>query len=153
MHLDDLTLRRPQERTRQFWTAPTVPGLRFGAHKPVYILTSHATFSGGEAFVYNLQALRRAQIVGEVTAGAAHLTIPIRVSEHFTIAVPFGRSVNPTTGKDWERTGVVPDVSTSANDAPSAAYRLAMEKIIASTTDEARKAELRKLAERGITVD
>jgi hypothetical protein len=153
MHLDDLTLRWPESQTRQFWTAPTVPGLRFGAHKPVYILTSHATFSGGEAFVYNLQALRRAQIVGEVTAGAAHLTIPIRVSEHFTIAVPFGRSVNPTTGKDWEGTGVVPDVSTPANEAPNAAYRLALETIIASSPDEARKAELSKLAEKGITMD
>jgi hypothetical protein len=153
MHLDDLTLRWPESQTRQFWTAPTVSGLRFGAHKPVYILTSHATFSGGEAFVYNLQALRRAQIVGEVTAGAAHLTIPIRVSEHFTIAVPFGRSVNPTTGKDWEGTGVVPDVSTPANEAPNAAYRLALAKIIASSTDEARKADLRTLADKGITVD
>jgi peptidase S41-like protein len=153
MHLDDLTLRWPASQTRQFWTAPTVPGLRFGAHKPVYILTSHATFSGGEAFVYNLQALRRAQIVGEVTAGAAHLTIRIRVSEHFTIAVPFGRSVNPTTGKDWEGTGVVPDVSTPADEAPNAAYRLALEEIIASSTDEARKAELRKLAEQGIVAD
>jgi hypothetical protein len=153
MHLDDLYMRWPESQTRQFWTAPTVPGLRFGAHKPVYILTSHATFSGGEAFVYNLQALRRAQIVGEVTAGAAHLTIPIRVSEHFTIAVPFGRSVNPTTGKDWEGSGVVPDVSTSANEAPNAAYRLALEKIIASSTDEERKADLRKLAEKGISAD
>jgi hypothetical protein len=152
-HLDDLYMRWPQSQTRQFWTAPTVPGLRFGGHKPVYILTSHATFSGGEAFVYNLQALRRAQVVGEETAGGSHLAVRIRVSEHFTIAVPFGRSVNPTTGKDWEGTGVAPDVGAAANEAPNAAYRLALETLIAGSTDEARKAELRKLAKQGITAD
>jgi hypothetical protein len=47
----------------------------------------------------------------------------------------------------------VPDVSTPADEAPNAAYRLALEEIIASSTDEARKAELRKLAEQGIVAD
>lgn len=145
VHLDDLSMRWPGNHTRQYWTAGVVPGLRFGARKPVYLLTSHQTFSGGEAFAYNLQALGRVRIVGETTAGAAHLAIPIRVSEHFTIAVPFGRSVNPTTGKDWEGSGVVPDVAVKASDAAVVAYRLALERIIDSTSDEARKAELRAI--------
>jgi len=35
-------------RTTQSWTLPFVPGRRFAATKPVYVLTSSATFSGGE---------------------------------------------------------------------------------------------------------
>ena len=141
VHLDTLVMRWPENHTQQYWTAPVVP--RFGGHKPVYLLTSRQTFSGGEAFAYNLQALHRVRIVGETTAGAAHLTIPIRVGEHFTTAVPFGRSINPTTGGDWEGTGVVPDVAVKAGDAAVAAYRLALDSIIDSTTDTARKTELR----------
>ena len=145
VHLDNLVMRWPESHTQQYWTAPAVPGLRFGARKPVYLLTSHQTFSGGEAFAYNLQTLGRVRIVGETTAGAAHLTIPIRVSEHFTIAVPFGRSVNPTTGKDWEGSGVAPDIAVKASDAAAVAYRLALERIIDSTSDETRKTELRAI--------
>jgi retinol-binding protein 3 len=143
-HLDTLVMRWPENHTQEYWTAPVAP--RFGGHKPVYLLTSHQTFSGGEAFAYNLQALRRVRIVGEPTAGAAHLTIPIRVSEHFAISVPFGRSINPTTGRDWEGTGVVPDVSAAASDAVAVAYRLALDNMINSTTDIARKNELREIS-------
>lgn len=143
VHLDNMSMRWPENHTREYWTAATVPGLRFGAGKPVYLLTSHKTFSGGEAFVYNLQALRRVRVVGETTAGAAHMTVGIRVSEHFALAVPFGRSINPTTGKDWEGSGVVPDISAAAGDAAVVAYRLALEGIVNGTSDSARKAELR----------
>jgi retinol-binding protein 3 len=43
--------------------------LSYGVDKPVYVLTSSATFSGGEALVYHLQAMKRAVVVGEATAG------------------------------------------------------------------------------------
>jgi C-terminal processing protease CtpA/Prc len=49
-----------------------VPGSRFGANKPVYILTSHQTISGGEELAYDFQSLRRAKVIGEATAGAAN---------------------------------------------------------------------------------
>jgi hypothetical protein len=127
--LDNMRLRWPQYHTLSLRTAATVPGVRFGPDKPVYILTSHQTFSGGEAFVYDLQALQRAQVVGEITAGGAHMTIPIKVTEHFRVLIPFGRSVNPVTGKDWEGTGITPDKVTSANDAPASAYKMALEKL------------------------
>ena len=84
-------------------------------------------FSGGEAFAYDLQALKRAQVVGETTAGGAHMAVPIRVTEHFRVNIPFGRSANPVTGKDWEGTGITPDKMTSADDAPATAYRMALE--------------------------
>jgi hypothetical protein len=39
---------RQDDQPRQSWTLPYVPGRRFGKTKPVYVLTSPATFSGGE---------------------------------------------------------------------------------------------------------
>ena len=47
------------------------------------------------------------------------------------IAVPVGRPINPVTKKDWEGTGVVPDVKTSAAEAFDAARQLAQKKIAA----------------------
>lgn len=34
--------------------------------------------------------------------------------------LPFGRSVSPVTGTNWERTGVEPDIAVAAPDAPRA---------------------------------
>src|SRR6185369_3754977 len=58
---------RDGDRTEQFWTQDSVPGLRFGGTKPVWILTSKATFSAGEQFAYDLKNLKRATLVGEPT--------------------------------------------------------------------------------------
>lgn len=65
-------LRQRREGIRQSWTLGYVPGRRFGKAKPVYVLTSAATFSGGEAVAYDLQQLGRATLVGEPTRGGAH---------------------------------------------------------------------------------
>ena len=43
VHLNSLYF-RSDDSTQQFWTLPYVPGKRFGS-KPVYVLTSHETFS------------------------------------------------------------------------------------------------------------
>ena len=67
-HLNDIWTRRTGA-TEEFWTRD-VPGRRFGGEKPVYVLTSAHTFSGGEEFVYDLKAQKRATIVGETTGGA-----------------------------------------------------------------------------------
>jgi Peptidase family S41 len=37
--------------------------------QPVYVLTSHETFSGGEEFTFELKTQKRATIVGETTGG------------------------------------------------------------------------------------
>ena len=67
-HLNDIWTRQTG-RTEAFWTRDGVPGRRFGGEKPVFVLTSANTFSGAEEFAYNLKALKRATIVGEVTEG------------------------------------------------------------------------------------
>ena len=125
VHLNDL-YSRPTNETRQSWTLPYVPGRRFPA-KSVYILTSRKTFSGAEEFTYNLRHLGRATVVGEPTAGAAHLVGGQRLTDGFAIAVPTGRPINPVTKTSWEGVGVEPHVKVPAENALSVAHAIALE--------------------------
>jgi C-terminal processing protease CtpA/Prc len=126
-HINDLTNRHDNE-TIQFWTLPWVPGPRL-VDQPVYVLTSHETFSGGEEFTFDLKTQKRATIVGETTGGGAHPQRGLPAGDHFTISVPFGRPINPVTKGDWEGKGVEPDVQASAADALATAEKLAIEKL------------------------
>jgi hypothetical protein len=126
-HINDLTNRHDNE-THQYWTLPWIPGPRF-IDQPVYVLTSHETFSGGEEFTFDLKTQKRATIVGETTGGGAHPVRGMPAGDHFTIGVPFGRPINPVTKGDWEGKGVEPDVQVSAADALTTAEKLAAEKL------------------------
>jgi len=108
--------------TSQSWTRATVGGARFGSKKPVFVLISKETFSGGEEAAYDLQALGRAVLVGERTGGGANFAPRHPIDERFTLAVPQGRAVSAVTGTNWEGTGVAPDVAV----APGAAAEQAL---------------------------
>jgi hypothetical protein len=84
---------------------------------PVYVLTSSRTFSGGEEFAYDVKALRRATLVGELTGGGANPTGGVPLGNAFTASIPFGRAENPITGTNWEGHGVDPDIAVPAGDA------------------------------------
>jgi hypothetical protein len=127
VHLNDLYW-RPSDSTQQWWTLAYVPGRRM-PDAEVYVLTSHHTFSAAEEFTYDLQNLKRATIVGEVTGGGAHPGGGQRIDEHFIISVPSGRAINPVTKTDWEGTGVKPDIAVPADQALDKAKELAMKKI------------------------
>jgi retinol-binding protein 3 len=121
-HLNDIWNRRTG-RTEEFWTRDSVPGRRFGGEKPVFVLTSANTFSGAEEFTYNLKALKRATIVGEVTRGGAHPVGPRPVGNDFVMAVPHSRPINPITRTNWEGVGVEPDIKVPAADALATALK------------------------------
>jgi C-terminal processing protease CtpA/Prc len=123
---------RGTDRVHQSWTPAYLGGARFGGAKPVYVLTSGATFSGGEQVAYDLQQMRRATVVGERTRGGAHPRRGFRVHEHLEAAIPVGRSVSPRTGGNWEGVGVTPDIEVAAGDAPRVACRMALEHILAA---------------------
>ena len=127
-HLNDI-FHADTGETRQFWALPYVPGTRY-LDRPVYVLTSGHTFSGGEDFAYTLQALGRATVVGETTGGGAHPTRGFPISAAVHIGIPFARSVNPVTGTNWQGTGVVPDVPADAERAYDVAYARALEKVL-----------------------
>ena len=122
-HLNDLWT-RSTGRTEEFWTQDSVSGRRFGGDKPVYVLTSAGTFSGGEEFAYDLKSLKRATIVGETTGGGAHPVRGRRINDRFVIGVPFARAINPVTHTNWEGVGVEPDVKVPASDALATALKL-----------------------------
>ncbi len=143
-HISD-SYNRAENTTRQFWTMPVVPGPSL-ADKDLYILTSHDTFSAPEAFAYDMQALGRSKIVGEVTGGGAHGTKPYRLSDHFIASIPFNREINPVTHTDYEGVGVKPDVPVPAREALLTAHILALRGVLARTAGGPdRKAELEKL--------
>jgi C-terminal processing protease CtpA/Prc len=133
-HLNDI-YSRYENSTEQFWTSEHVTGAKYGQHKPVYVLTSHRTFSGGEEFCNDLKALERATLIGEATGGGAHPGDFYRLAEHFTAFVPVGRPINPITHGDWEGTGVAPDVKVDADKALDVAQVIALKKLIATTAD------------------
>jgi hypothetical protein len=119
---------RKGNTTTEYWTLRYVPGIKLG-NKPVYVLTSKQTFSGGEEFAYDLKNLKRVTVVGETTAGGSHPVGPHRAGDHFVVFVPSTLILNPVTRQDWEATGVTPDVPVKAEDALETAERLAAERI------------------------
>jgi hypothetical protein len=108
----------------QSWTLAWVPGRRFGAVKPVAVLTGPKTFSGGEELAYDLQQLGRATIVGEATGGGANPRQGHRVHPHLEATIPVARPVNPVSGSNWELVGVTPDVAASSDAALDRAVEL-----------------------------
>jgi hypothetical protein len=128
-HLNDI-FRADTGETRQFWALPYVPGPRY-LDRPVYVLSSDRTFSGGEDFAYTLQALGRAEVIGETTGGGAHPTRMFPISREVHIGVPFARSVNPVTGGNWQGTGVVPDLAVPEAEARDVAYAKALRHVLA----------------------
>lgn len=89
-----------------------MPGTRY-VDKPVYVLTSKRTFSGGEDLAYTLQAIGRAQVIGEATGGGAHPTRMFPVSAAVHAGIPFARSISP-------------DTEVPADEACDGAYRSAL---------------------------
>ena len=145
-HLNDI-VERAGNKTQQWWTLPFVPGARYGAEKPVFVLTSRQSFSGAEEFAYNLQQLKRGTVVGETTGGGAHPSRPVKIADRFMLELPYARAVNPISGTNWEGKGVTPDVAVSAENALDTAYGLAIEKVAATTEDGRQKAQLQRMLE------
>ena len=120
---------RDAKTLRQSWTLPVVPGTKL-ADKDVYILVSKDCFSASEDFAYNMQALGRAKVIGEVTGGGAHPTKPYKIGTYFLASIPFAYDVNPVTHTDWEGKGVQPDVKVPADQALLTAQIMAIEAVI-----------------------
>ncbi len=98
--------------------------------RPAYVLTSEHTFSAGEGFAFILQERRRAEVVGERTAGAANPGRPYPVNSRLEVTVPNGRVRTAIAGGNWEGRGVVPDVSVPASDALRTAQVRALGRLI-----------------------
>lgn len=127
VHLAD-HYNRPKDELTQSWTLPFLPGER-RPEVDLYILTSSKSFSAAEGFSYQLKHLKRATIVGEKTAGGAHLTGSVIATDKFFVRIPQGRTISPITNGDWEGVGVMPDIEVSADQALKTSHEVAMEKM------------------------
>jgi len=147
VHLGDTVYRKAGTKEyappQEGWTSTNISGPRY-VDKPVYILTAHRTFSGAEAFAYDMQAQKRATIVGEVTGGGANPTGPVPIGDHFIAMIPNGYALNPITKTNWEGVGIKPDIEVPAADALKVAQKTALEHLIAKTTNEQELAGLKQ---------
>jgi hypothetical protein len=134
VHLNSLYWRKGN-RTEEFWTLKEVAGKRY-LGREVYVLTSRRTFSAAEEFAYDLQSLKRATLVGEITGGGAHPGRGVPLGEHFVVFVPSGRAINPITKTNWEGTGVKPDVEVTADKALETAHQRAVKKLLEKAPNE-----------------
>ena len=126
VHTTDLLWRKfgtTDYRREVFSTEPTPVSY---LNKPVYLITSHHTFSGAEAFAYDLRNLKRATLVGEVTVGGAHPVDYQPLSPRLAMWVPIAYPDNPITHTDWEGKGVQPDMPVPAEQGFATAYDAAL---------------------------
>jgi len=125
---------REGNRVEEFKTTD-LGELSYGGKKPVFVLTSRMTFSGGEELSYDLQVSKRAVVVGEVTGGGANPGGPLPLSHQFGVNMPMGQAVNPITGTSWEGKGIQPDVAVAPAAALVKAQALAIDRLAADTSD------------------
>lgn len=145
VHINDIVYRK-DNKIDEFWTLPTLNATRY-LNKPVYILTDNRTFSAGEEFAYDMQVLKRATLVGEVTGGGANPGDQVDLGHGFHAFIPNGRALNPITKTNWEGTGVTPDVATTAEAALKEAHIMALKKLSAETANSEIKGYFEKSLE------
>jgi hypothetical protein len=147
-HLNDIYTRSTNE-TQQFWTSTGV-GERYA--KPVYVLVSPRTFSGGEDCAYDFLTQKRGTLVGETTGGGANAGDRFALGHGLVVNIPTARAINPITHTNWEHVGVKPDVAAPAAQAQQVAYVAILRAQVAKVTDPEDKEHLQKLlalAEKG----
>jgi tetratricopeptide (TPR) repeat protein len=120
---------RQTDSKTQLFTFETIDGKRI-TNKPLYILTSHNTFSAAESFAYTLKHLDKAIVVGEVTKGGANRTKRFNLNDDFTISVPYIEAIHPVTKSNWEGKGVQPNIETTEKEAFVKAYMDAINKTV-----------------------
>jgi C-terminal processing protease CtpA/Prc len=124
-------------------TPEEAPATR-NVRRPIYVLTSARTFSGGEGLAFLLQERKRAVVIGEVTAGAANPGRAYPAGELFEITVPNGRVLSSIGRANWEGRGVTPDIVVPAADAFRVAHLRAIDDLL-TTASPARRKELMRL--------
>jgi C-terminal processing protease CtpA/Prc len=121
------------------WTNAHVHGAKY--LKPVYVLVSKRTGSGAEECAYDIQSLKRGPVIGTSTWGGANPGTFYRLDDHYLAFIPSLQARNPYTLKNWEGTGVEPDVKVDG-DAQHSAYEMALKDLLAKSSDAAQKQRL-----------
>lgn len=112
----------------QTWSYEQLPKDRRLLDVPIYVLTSHDTFSAGEDIACHLKERGRATLIGETTGGGGDPNKLIDAQE-FLVAMPVGFAKVPY-GPSWEGIGVTPHIQIeSGQDAQLVANQLIAKRI------------------------
>jgi C-terminal processing protease CtpA/Prc len=146
VHLNTIYWRRG-DYEEEFWSKDSI-GISKKPELPLFILISSKTFSAAEEFAYTLQTLKRATLIGELTAGAANPGYQFSLNDQFSIFIPTGQSINPVSGTNWEGVGVKPDIAVSSVNALETALEKALlaGRIYRQKQDDQRIGQFMKLA-------
>jgi C-terminal processing protease CtpA/Prc len=125
IHLSDYYYRYANERYGVHTTVD-IPGTKL-PNIPLYVLVNGRTASAGESLAYMLKHLKRATVIGEVTAGAGNGAMRHRVNDEFLVTIASEETINTVTKTSFEKVGVIPNIKTSSEDAYNTGYRLALE--------------------------
>lgn len=98
-------------RTEHYVVPKTDETRLFGAK--AFYLTSGRTASAAEHLALAFKHTGRATLIGETTAGANHFGGFEPIGGGLAVFLPVGRTIDPATGKDWEGTGIAPDVTVA----------------------------------------
>ncbi|WP_242404545.1 S41 family peptidase [Janthinobacterium agaricidamnosum] len=109
--------------SQQEWTYAFVPGRRLPDAR-LYILVDKDTGSATEGFAYAMQHLKRATVIGQVTAGAGIAGELEKLGSKLSMFLPTKMIVAPNTNEGWEGKGVQPDVVTAPGEERAAAMAL-----------------------------
>lgn len=131
LHLFEIIDRSKQGRR---YTTLKSPSPIRDQKRPTYVLTSSQTFSAGEGLAFLLQEKERAEIIGEITAGAANPGRAYFATSRLEVIVPNGQ-LKSVTGKNWEQRGVTPDVFVSADEALNTAQLRALSNLQKQSKD------------------
>lgn len=116
---DGPSLRRvaddPAYVTREHWATPGLDK-RLNRAK-LFVLTSGLTASAAEHFALAVKHSGRGTLIGQPTYGANHFGNDVDLGGGYTAFLPVGRSYDPVTGKDWEGTGIAPDINVASDAA------------------------------------
>lgn len=130
-------------------TASEAPARPHGTPRtrvPLYVLVSGRTASAAEAFAYTLANVQRATLVGEATAGGANPGRPFQLAGGFSVFVSTGSPVSPVTGRNWEGTGVLPDIEVASDEAFDTAMTLALSTLVENGAGDSARWPLEALA-------
>lgn len=87
----------------------------------VKVIVDEYTYSAAESLAFVIQHRGRGQIYGSKTSGYAHITHPIKIGDIW-LYLPYSRTCDPDTHKDWENIGVIPDYPVGSKEFISLVY-------------------------------
>lgn len=130
-----------EDTTREYRTLPDLPPLRM-PDVPLLVLVDGGSGSAAENLAYSLKNTGRAKVVGERTAGAGLSSTRVELPGGFGAVLPIARVFDPRTGRDFEGTGVEPDLAVASGEAMTVAHRAAIEELKGRAASRAERDEL-----------